>query len=323
MNQELAHRAPRMAMGALQDPETLGRVLAASGYFDDAKEAAQAVVKVLAGMELGFGPIASMTGIFIVKGRVTLGANLMAASIKRHPRYDYRIRDLSGELAAVTFYEGGAEVGTSEFSMEDARRAGLAGGETWKKYPRNMLLWRALSNGAKFFCPDVFAGAPVYTPDELGADVDPETGEIIDAPPAAIAAAATTTGGASPRPPEPATSESSPSARSAGPASGVDPTPEPSAPGGADASASGADKASTAVRDTSTAAPLSAPPGEHASDPVSPQEIESLRQVLDGLGAPETFARMALMSLGKSELAELTRGEAFDMLARANARFGG
>jgi hypothetical protein len=181
---ELAPRAPRMAMGSLEDPKELGTMLAASGYFSDAREAAQAVVKVLAGAELGFGPIASMTGVYIVKGRVTLSANLMAAAIKRHPKYDYRVRDISDTKAEVTFMErtpdGWTEAGASEFTMDDAKRAGLAGGENWKKYPRNMLLWRAMSNGAKFFCPDAFAGAPVYTPDELGADVDPESGEIIE-----------------------------------------------------------------------------------------------------------------------------------------------
>jgi hypothetical protein len=40
-----------------------------------------------------------------------------------------------------------------------------------------MLYARALSNGAKWYCPDVFGG-PIYTPDELGAVVDGETGEL-------------------------------------------------------------------------------------------------------------------------------------------------
>src|SRR5215510_14953740 len=102
----------RMALGALEDPEKLGRLLAASGYFDDAKDAAQAVVKVLAGMELGFGPIASMTGVYIVKGRVTMSANLMAAQIKRwRPRYDYKVRDLTNDKAVIAFFEDGEEVG--------------------------------------------------------------------------------------------------------------------------------------------------------------------------------------------------------------------
>jgi len=58
--------------------------------------------------------------------------------------------------------------------MEDAGNAGLIARDNWKKYPRNMLFSRAMSNGAKWHCPDVGAGAPIYTPDELGADVDDE-----------------------------------------------------------------------------------------------------------------------------------------------------
>ena len=139
-------------------------------------------MKVLAGAELGFGPIASMTGIYIVEGRVTLSANLMAATIKRHPRYDYRVAELTDEKAELWFFENGEQSGTSEFTMDDARRAGLASRQNWRQFPRNMLLWRALSNGAKFYCPDAFSGAPVYTPEELGADTDPETGELIHAP---------------------------------------------------------------------------------------------------------------------------------------------
>ena len=63
---------------ARRDPVQVGQTLAASGYFQDAREAAQAAVKVMAGEELGLGPIAAMTGIHIVKGKVTLSANLIA-----------------------------------------------------------------------------------------------------------------------------------------------------------------------------------------------------------------------------------------------------
>lgn len=160
------------------DLMTLGKVLAASGYFQDARDAGQAVVKVLAGQELGLGPISAMTGIYIVKGRVTLSANLIAAAIKRSGRYDYQVTRLDNDACEIQFYQNGAKSGVSTFTTEDAKSAGLAG-DNWTKYRRNMLFARAMSNGAKWFCPDVFAG-PVYTPDELGAAVNGETGEIID-----------------------------------------------------------------------------------------------------------------------------------------------
>ena len=41
-----------------------------------------------------------------------------------------------------------------------------------------MLFARCISNGIKWFCPDVFSGS-VYTPEELGATVN-EEGDVID-----------------------------------------------------------------------------------------------------------------------------------------------
>ena len=174
-----ARRAVQQGVVVPSDPITLGNVLAASGFFADSKEGAQAAVKVMAGQELGFGPIASMTGIYIVKGRVTLSANLMAAAIKRHPAYTFRVKEHTAEVCTIDFLEDGEVIGTSSFSMDDAKAAGLAGSETYKKFPKNMLYARALSNGAKWYCPDVFGGA-IYTPDELGEEVDGETGEILN-----------------------------------------------------------------------------------------------------------------------------------------------
>ena len=165
----------------LDDTMTLGKVLAQSGYFADSREAAQAVVKILAGQELGFGPIASMTGVNIIKGKVTLSANLIASAIKRSGRYNYRVVTMTDEACRVDFYEAGERIGTSEFTMQNAKDAGLATGDNWRKFPRNMLFARAISNGAKWYCPDL-SGGPIYTPDELGATVDGETGEVIDAP---------------------------------------------------------------------------------------------------------------------------------------------
>jgi hypothetical protein len=156
----------------------VGELLARSGYFLDAKDAAQAFVKVLAGRELGIGDIAAMTGIYIVKGKVSLSANLMAALVKRSGRYDYRVKRLDDKGCEIAFYDNGQPIGASTFTEEDARKAGL-GGDNWKKFPRNMYFARAMSNGVKFYCPDV-STAPIYTPEELGVLVDGESGEVVE-----------------------------------------------------------------------------------------------------------------------------------------------
>lgn len=163
-----------------RDPVALGKVLSQSGYFSDAKQAAQAAVKVMAGEELGLGPVASMTGIHMVQGKVTVGANAQAALLRRHPDYDYQVKEHTDQVCVIDFIYKGKPAGTSSFSMEDAQKAGLTSNPTWKKFPRNMLFARAMSNGIKWYAPDVSAGAPLYTPDELGADVEyDDGGEIV------------------------------------------------------------------------------------------------------------------------------------------------
>lgn len=167
---------------SLDDVMTLGNVLAKSGYFSDAREAGQAVVKILAGRELGFPPIASMTGVNIIKGKVSLSANLIAAAIKRSGRYDYRVKKLTDEGCEIAFFENGQEVGIASFNKADAIAAGLANNENYKKFPRNMYFSRTISSGSRWYCPDLSGGA-LYTPDELGLGVDGETGEIINVTP--------------------------------------------------------------------------------------------------------------------------------------------
>lgn len=157
----------------------LGDILAHSGFFTDSREAAQAVAKIMAGAELGIPPVAAMTGIYIVKGRVTLSANLMAACIKRSGVYTYRVT-WTDTGCRIEFFERGEPIGVSEFGAVEQKRAGL-GGDVWNKFPRNMWFARAMSNGAKWYCADVFAG-PVYTPDELGENVT-EEGEVIQQAP--------------------------------------------------------------------------------------------------------------------------------------------
>ncbi len=166
----------------MDDALKAASAMSGSGFFKDTMQASQAVVKILAGQELGFGPFASMTGVHIIQGKPTIGANLMAAAVKSRGKYNYRVMSMTEQGCSIDFYEGKEKVGTSTFTIEDAKKAELTGKDTWKKYAKNLLFARAMSNGCRWFCPDIFNGAPVYTPEELGADVDGE-GNVINVTP--------------------------------------------------------------------------------------------------------------------------------------------
>lgn len=151
--------------------EKAAKALAASKYFTDLDTVSKAITKILAGQEFGFGPFASVNGIHIIQGKPAIGANLMAAAVKRSGKYNYRVIKLDDTVCEIKFYENGEEIGTSTFTVEDARKAGT---KNLDKFPRNMLFARAISNGVRWFCPDALNGSSVYTPEELGAEVDSE-----------------------------------------------------------------------------------------------------------------------------------------------------
>ncbi len=172
----------------------MAKAFVQSGMFTDVKALSQAIVKIQAGRELGLPPVYSMQNINLIRNRLTTSANTMAMLVKRSEIYDYRIKEHNEKVCTISFYQkDGAkwvEVGISSFSIEDAKRADLLKPDSgWMKYPRAMLFSRAISQGARIYCPDAICG--VYTDEEIRSipprpedfntvSVDTTTGEVIE-----------------------------------------------------------------------------------------------------------------------------------------------
>jgi hypothetical protein len=169
----------------LEEIKSIGQVFQQSGMFKDTKSAAQAITKVLAGQELGVPPMQAMRGIHVVDGNPQLSAGLIGALIKRSNRYDYRVvtsDDTECKLEWRQRTDAGAweVVGESKFTIAQAehvptkeygREIKLSEKTNWKTYTEDMLFARALTRGARRYCPDVFGGA-VYTLGEAAPDQD-------------------------------------------------------------------------------------------------------------------------------------------------------
>jgi hypothetical protein len=151
--------------------KALARVFAVSGMFGTANNdqtLAKCAVQLMAGMEAGFTPFASITGIYVINGKPGFSAQLLAQAIKRHPHYDYRVLEKSDAGCTIRFLSDGEILGEERFTMEMAKRAGLNSGP-WKAYPEAMLFARCLTAGMRTHCPDALGGHTPYTPEELGA----------------------------------------------------------------------------------------------------------------------------------------------------------
>tara|TARA_R100000664_G_C2730971_1_gene121560 strand:+ start:438 stop:1148 length:711 start_codon:yes stop_codon:yes gene_type:complete len=163
-----------IVLHSFEDLKRFCSASAASGYFKDAQDVAKAIVKVQAGMELGVPPIASMAGIHIVEGKPTLSSGLIASRIKASGKYRFIVKKHTETECELEFKEkldGSWEtVGVSSFTMSDATKAGIGGRTNWKRYPKNMLFARAISNGARWYCADIFTGA-IYTTEEIQDDI--------------------------------------------------------------------------------------------------------------------------------------------------------
>ena len=149
------------------DIQSMGDAFFKSGMFPTLKSAAQAVVKIQAGRELGLGPVYSMQRLYMVDGKLGMAAETMGALLKQSGKYNYRVKKHTDQKCSIIFYEKGQEVYISTFTMADAKRARLIKpGGAWEKYPRALLFSRALSQGQRIVGPDSSVGG-AYTLEEL------------------------------------------------------------------------------------------------------------------------------------------------------------
>lgn len=142
----------------------------------------EAAIKFLFCYENGLALSTANTGLYIVNGRIAAQGNIIAAQIRRHPDYDYRIATLDDHGCTVEILrrmEGAWRVeGQASFTEADAKRAGLASKDNYQSYPSDMFFNRALARAQRRYAPDVFS-QPVYAPDEMGLRTN-DDGDVIE-----------------------------------------------------------------------------------------------------------------------------------------------
>lgn len=146
------------------------------------QRAAEAAIKALFCYENGLPLTAANTGLYIVNGRIAAQTNIVAAQLRKHPTYDYRVDSCDDKGATVTILRQvdgkWRDEGKASFGMDDATKAGLASKDNYKGYSSDMLFARALARAQRRYAPDIWGG-PVYTPEELGAKTD-DDGAVVE-----------------------------------------------------------------------------------------------------------------------------------------------
>lgn len=137
----------------------------------------QVVAIMLRGKELGIGYMEALTSLNFIKGKVSSSTQLMLALIYRSGKLE-NIEMVEGDPARVMMKRRGMTAHRVEYGTKEATRMGLMGQDNYRKQPTTMFMWRAIAICARRVFPDV-VGA-VYTPDELGIEIQSDTMREID-----------------------------------------------------------------------------------------------------------------------------------------------
>jgi hypothetical protein len=131
---------------------------------DHIKTGWQFAVIAATGQELGMQPMRAIRSLAMVKGKVVESADSQLARFKAAGgRSQFEVLDETKAVLHLVHPNGDKH--TETFSLEDAKRAGLASNSNYSKFPKAMLRSRAITAGLKSLGWEGAVGA--YDPDEL------------------------------------------------------------------------------------------------------------------------------------------------------------
>ena len=156
--------------------KAMSEIAAYSGFLTSTSSnavnrAADAFFVMMYGKEIGIPPMTALKTIYVIDGKPTCSAQAMLSLVRRSG-CEVRLPDI-GRIeneATVQIKRPAGEWKPYTYTTGMATDAGLMGKSNWKKYPREMLLWRAVSTAIRFEASDFVSG--LYTIEEINPDLD-------------------------------------------------------------------------------------------------------------------------------------------------------
>lgn len=155
-------------VGTWQGIKMIAEDLFNSGLLPPHVKSPQAALLIVQkGRELGLPPTYALCNLYVLNGKVGAPAEVMLALIYRDHGDNALIVEHTDATRCVIRYKrrGWHDYKQFEYTIEEAKRAGLLQREVWQRHPAAMLRARAISAVARFAFPDSISG--MYTPDEL------------------------------------------------------------------------------------------------------------------------------------------------------------
>lgn len=134
---------------------------------------------MLKGREVGLPEMAALGLIHVIEGRPTMAAEAMRALVlsKGHELWE---EDYTNSRVTLCGSRTGSDrVSKVTWTLDDAKRANLAGKDNWRKYPRAMLLARSTGELCRMIFADVLGGIS-YTIEEIEDGIIDAASEEVD-----------------------------------------------------------------------------------------------------------------------------------------------
>ena len=144
----------------LDEMLTFAELVMASGLTLGHTTKESVVIALQLGAELGFTPMQSLRTIAVIDGWPVPSADACVAAVTASDQCDYFREVETTDLHSTweTKRRGDVQPRQYTFTMDDARRARLTAGDTWRAYPKRMLAARAKKYLAQDTYPDVIGG---------------------------------------------------------------------------------------------------------------------------------------------------------------------
>ena len=162
-------------VGVLVQVEELSRIIAGTDFVPTALRGRPAAVgaAILAGREIGVGPMTALAHLHVIEGRPSISSQLMRALVLA-AGHRIRVVESTTTRCILAGQRSGDDEGTTvTYTMDDAKRAGLERRPNWQKNPRAMLVARATGELCRLVFADVIGGISLTVE---------EAGEIDDVP---------------------------------------------------------------------------------------------------------------------------------------------
>lgn len=143
--------------------QIMATAVAKSGLFG-VKTPEQAMALMLIAQAEGSHPAIAARDYHVIQGRPALKADAMLARFQQAGGKVQWDIYTDTEVKATFSHPAGGSI-TLAWTIEQAKRIGIAGKDNWKNYPRAMLRARVISEGIRTVYPGCVVG--VYTPEEV------------------------------------------------------------------------------------------------------------------------------------------------------------